>query len=78
MQNPVLHHGDAVTDGQGLGRVMGDQNSRCAAATEHGREFTAQAQAHLHVQIGERLVQQNDSGCGSDGGGQRLPLTLDA
>ena len=57
---------------------MGDQQRTGAAAGQHTGKLTSQAQAHLHIEIGERLIEQHHRRPRGQGPGQGQPLALPA
>ena len=63
MQLPVAHDGYTITNGQRLTGVVGHDQPRGSTNLQNGTEFTAQPQPHLHIQIGEGLIQQHQLGC---------------
>ena len=76
MQLPVPHHRHTITNGQRLARVVGHDQPRGSTNLQNRTEFTAQPQPHLHIQIGEGLIEQHKLGgwCQSAGQGKALLL----
>ena len=76
VQYTVPHHRHTVTDSQGLTGVVGHDQPSGSANLENGTEFTAQAQPHLHIKIGEGLIQQHQLRGRCQGSGQSKALLL--
>ena len=55
---PAGHDADLVGDGEGLVLVVRDQQRGGAGGLQQGPQFAAQALTQLDVEVGERLVQQ--------------------
>lgn len=73
---PLTEHGDLITDGQRLPWIVGDQNRSHIAGRQHRRQLGPQAMAHLHIQVGEGLIQKQQLRPGSQGPHQGESLTL--
>jgi hypothetical protein len=52
------HHTDAVAQHHGLGLVMGDVKAGHAGLLQDAAQFVAQTNAQLGVEVGKRLVEQ--------------------
>ena len=78
MQVTGLEHGHPIADRHRLLGVMGDDHPAGAATGEDAGELSAQAQAHLDVQVGEGLIQQHQGAARGQGAGQGQPLALTA
>ena len=78
MQHPLPQNSYPVADCQGLFGVVGDDQAAGAAAGEHGRQLAAQAQADLHIEVGEGFIQQYYRGARGQGPGQGEALALTA
>jgi hypothetical protein len=77
-QAPAVEHTDEIADGEGLFLVMGDQNRRGAALLENVAHLQAELLAQSHVEVGKRLVEQQQAWRGCQGAGQGHPLLLPA
>ena len=62
LQPPAVHHRDLVGERQRLGLIVGDIDEGDAGAALQFLELGAHALAQLGVEIGERLVEQQDRG----------------
>ena len=76
MQTAVTQHSHSTADRQRLLGVMGHQNSAGVAGTENRWQFTAKAQANLHIKIREGLIKQDHRRRRCQGSGQSKTLTL--
>lgn len=73
---PLTEHGDPITDGQRLSRIVGDQNRSHITGRQHRRQLGPQAMAHLHIQVGEGLIQKQQLRPWSQGPHQGESLAL--
>ena len=62
LDDPILHHRDAVGQRQRLDLVVGDIDHRCLEPLVQPLDLDAQFGAQLGVEIGERLVEQEHAG----------------
>ena len=74
----IPQHRHTAANGHGLLGVMGHQHAAGPAGTENGGQFTAQAQTHLHIEIGEGLVQKHHGRRWRQSSGQSEALPLPA
>ena len=74
----LLHHPHLVGHGEGFVLVVGDQNRRGLRRLEDVAHFLAQPLAQRHIQIGKRLVQQQQARLRGQRPRQRHPLLLAA
>ena len=74
----VLHHHDAVGQGHGLGLVVGDVDGGRAGLLVDLGDFIAHGHALLGVQVGKRLVHQEDAHLADDGAADGHALALAA
>ena len=72
------HAHDAVRQGQGLGLVMGNIEHGGAQPLMQQQDLAAGGAAQLGVQVGQRLVKQEDLGVAHDGASHGHALTLTA
>ena len=72
----MVQDGHLIRDRQRLLGIMGDKQGTGAAGGQHGRQLAPQPLPHLHVQVGEGLIQQHHAGLGRQGPGQGEPLPL--
>jgi hypothetical protein len=72
----VLEQGDAVTHRHGLGLVVGDVDRGDAEAALQRRDLGAGLHAQLGVEVGQRLVHEEDLGGADDGAAHGDALTL--
>ncbi len=73
---PRLHHHDTVAELHRLGLVVGDIDAGETGAPLQRLELDAEPLAELEVEIGERLVEEQEGGVVDQGAGQRHPLHL--
>ena len=73
-----LHHRNAAGKGHGLGLVMGDVDHAGAGAAVKVEELALHGSAQMHVEIGQRLVQQHHGRVGRKAAGQSNALALAA
>ena len=74
----LVHHADFVGHGKGLVLVVGNEHRRHAFALENFAHLERQTLAQVHVEVGERLVEQHKLGSRGQRPGQRHPLLLTA
>lgn len=74
----VLHDDDAVGQRQGLILVMRDVQRGAAELAMDAADFGAHFQAQLGIEIGERLIHQDQRRFDDDGAGNRYALLLAA
>lgn len=72
------HNGNAIGQCQGLGLVVGDIDDGGAGAAMDVAKRVDHRRAQMHVEIGERFVEQDDPGVGDQTARQRDALTLAA
>jgi hypothetical protein len=72
----VLEHRHAVTHGHGLGLVVGDVDRGDAEAALQRGDLGAGLHAQLGVEVGQRLVHEEDLGGAHDGAAHGNTLTL--
>ncbi|OPZ51435.1 MAG: hypothetical protein BWY91_02682 [bacterium ADurb.BinA028] len=72
----VLEDRNAVTHGHGLGLVVGDVDRGDAEAALQRRDLGAGLHAQLGVEVGQRLVHEEDLGGADDGAAHGNTLTL--
>ena len=75
---PCLHHHHAVTQRHGFGLVVRDHDGGGADFALNLTQFKLHLFTQLGIQIGQRLVQQQDGGLDHQCAGQSDPLTLPA
>jgi hypothetical protein len=79
LQHPALvHHGNPVGKRHRFGLVVRDVDHRRAGALVEARELALHCCAQMHVEIGERLVEQHERRLGDETAGKRHPLALSA
>ena len=78
VQMARFEHRHPIADGQGFLGVVGHDHAAGPAASQHPRELCAQAQPHLHVEVGEGFIEQHERTAGGQGTGQGQALTLAA
>ena len=78
LDDPGAHHRDAVTEGHGLGLVVGDVEHRRAELVLDPRDLRAHLHAQLGVEVGERLVHQEGLRVAHDRAPHRHALALAA
>jgi len=74
----VIEHPDQVGQREGLGLVVGDVHRGGAAVAGQGGDLDPEPLAQVGVEIGQRLVEQQQAGPGHHGASQRDPLLLAA
>ena len=77
LNDAILHDHDAVAEGHGLGLVVGDVDEGALDLVAQLDELGAHLVTELGVQVGQRLVHQEDLGVTHDGAadGDTLALT---
>jgi len=78
LQPPVLEHRDQVTEVEGVLLLVGHDDGRESDAADEGAELAAGALTERRIEVGKRLVEQQDAGRWSECTGQRHPLLLTA
>ena len=76
LQKPILEHRDAITHRHGLYLVVRDIDGCRSEATLQRGDLGACLHAQLRVQIGQRLIHQEDLGFTNDGPSHGHSLTL--
>ena len=76
VQLPFVHHADGIADRKGFELVMGHEQRRGLRRLQDGAHFVRQALAQVHVEVGKRLVQQQQARLGRQRSGQRHALLL--
>src|SRR5699024_10154646 len=76
LQDTELEHADPVTHGQGLGLVVGDVHGGDTQAALQGSDLRTGLHAQLRVQVGQRLVHQEDLRLTHDRAAHGHTLTL--
>ena len=74
----MVHHHDAVRHGEGLFLVVGDHDRGHPEPPLELLDLVAEVHAHLRVERGERLVQEQEAGRGGERAGEGDPLLLPA
>ena len=72
----LVHHPNHVADGKGLELVVRDEESRGLCFLQNLAHLVCQAFTQIHVQVGERLIQQQQLGLRCEGARQGHPLLL--
>ena len=54
----IVHHADAVGDGEGFRLIVRDEDGRVSRGFEDVAHFEGESFARIHIQIRKRLVQQ--------------------
>ena len=67
----TTHHGDAISHGQGLGLVMGDIDHGARDFPVDLFDLRAHFYPQLRVEIGQRLIEQDDIRLDDQGAGER-------
>jgi len=75
---PVLQHDDAVGHGHGLDLVVGDVDGGRLQLLVQRADLRAHLHAQLGIEVGERLVEQEELGIAHDGAAHGDALTLAA
>src|SRR5699024_8290659 len=76
LQDTELEHAEPVTHGQGLGLVVGDVHGGDTQAALQGSDLRTGLHAQLGVQVGQRLVHQEDLRLTHDRAAHGHTLTL--
>ena len=74
----LVHHRDPVGERHRLRLVVRDVDHRRAGALVEARELALHRRAQMHVEIGERLVEQHERRLGHETAGERNALALAA
>ncbi len=77
-QRSADHHGHAIGHRQRLGLVVGDVERRHAGAAVQVDDLAAGMHAQVRIEVGQRLVHQEDRGTAHHGAGERHALALAA
>ena len=78
LDDAVLHDHDAIAEGHGLGLVVSDVDERTLDLVAQFDELGTHLVTKLGVQVGQRLVHQEDLGVTHDGAADGDALTLAA
>jgi hypothetical protein len=78
LDDAVFHDDDAVAHGHGLDLVVGDVDHGGLEALVELDDLGAHLDAHLGVEVGERLVEEEDLGLADDGAADGDALALAA
>jgi hypothetical protein len=78
VQPAFVHHADEVADGESLQLVVRDKQRRGASGLQDGAHLVCQALAQVHIQVGKRLVQQQQARTRRQRAGQCHALLLPA
>ena len=78
LQNPLVEHGDPIRDGVGFLLVVSHEDGGQLQLPLQLENLTPHLNAQVGVQIGQRLVQQQDPGLDDDGAGKGHSLLLAA
>ena len=78
VQAAFVHDPDDIANGKGLELVVRDEERGRAGCLEDGAQLMGQALAQLHVEVGKRLVEQQQLRLGRQRPRQRHPLLLAA
>ena len=70
VDTPGKHHGHLVHEAEGLFLVVGDKDGSGAGGAQNGAHLGAHTHAQAGIEIGERLVEQDQVGLGGEGAGQ--------
>ena len=75
---PLVHHGDPIGERHRFGLVVRDVDHRRAGALVEARELLFHRCAQMHVEIGERLVEQHQRRLGDEAARECDALALAA
>ena len=64
VQAPFGHHANHVAQGKRLHLVMGNKQGRGLGLFENGPHLLGQAFAQVHIEVGKRLIEQQQLGLG--------------
>ncbi|MNC34859.1 hypothetical protein D3C75_833160 [compost metagenome] len=78
LEATIVEHADLVADGEGFLLVVGDQDGAGAARFEYLADLLAEAAAQFDVEVGERLIEQQQARFGGQCAGQGDALLLAA
>ena len=79
LQQPAaVHHRDAVGQRHRFGLVVRDVDHRRAGARVEAGELVFHRRAQMHVEVGQRLVEQHQRGLGDQAARERHALALTA
>ena len=73
---PGVHHRNTISQRQGFGLVVGDVDEGRADLLVEARKLLLHRLAQMHVEIGERLVEQHDVGAHGEAARERDALAL--
>ncbi len=77
VQAALLHHADLVAYGKSLELVVGDKQRRGVGRLEDAAHLVGEPLAQVNIEVGERLVEQQQAWLGCQGSGQGHALLLD-
>ena len=77
-QAAAVHHRDAVGQRHRLGLIVRDVDHRRPGARVEAGELVLHRRAQMHVEVGERLVEQHQRGLGDEAARERDALALAA
>ena len=66
VQLPLVHDADGVANGKGLELVVGHEQRGGLGRLENGADLVRQALAQVHIQIGKRLIEQQQARLGRE------------
>ena len=78
LDQPALHHRDPVREGHRLGLVMGDIDKGGFELLMQPLDQAAHGKPQRGIEVGERLIHQEDRRLANDGAAQRHALPLPA
>ena len=78
MQRAVIHHADQITDGERLKLIMRHHQRRGPGRFQNATHLMRQTLAQINIEIGKRLIQQQEFGSRCQGTRKRYALLLTA
>ena len=78
VQAALLHHADLVANGKSLELVVGYKQRRGVGRLEDAAHLVGEPLAQVNIEVGERLVEQQQAWLGCQGSGQGHALLLPA
>src|SRR3989339_811902 len=75
---PAINISDPITDRHRFMGIMGDKQCRCSTGTQDGEEVISDRRFENRIDVGERLIEQNDRGLYRQYPCQCHPLLLSA